>query len=52
VGWSYRPTPDWLVRLDVSKNTGVMHATLRDAPKGFVARKEWYMAALGLSWRF
>jgi len=52
LGWSFRPTPTWLIRFDVSKNTGVMHVTQRDAPSGFEPRKEWTSAAFAVSWRF
>lgn len=52
LGWSYRPAATWLIRLDISQNTGVMQATLRDAPKGFQPQKDWNMAALAVSWRF
>ncbi|HET8708027.1 MAG TPA: hypothetical protein VFM46_17110 [Pseudomonadales bacterium] len=52
VGWSYRPAPEWLIRLDVSKNSGVLMTTQRDAPSGYVAKRDWNMAALAVSWRF
>ncbi|HET8708168.1 MAG TPA: hypothetical protein VFM46_17815, partial [Pseudomonadales bacterium] len=52
LGWSYMPTPSWLIRLDLSKNTGTMLMTARDAPAGYVTKLHWNMAALAVAWRF
>ncbi len=52
LGWSISPTPSWLIRFDVSKNTGAMLMTQRDAPTGYVSKRHWNMAAFAVAWRF
>ncbi len=52
IGWGYRPSSDWLIRLDLSTIEGTQWMTLRDAPAGFQENKHWNMAAFAVSWRF
>lgn len=52
VGWSYSPTPSWLIRMELSKNTGTMLMTARDAPEGYESKLHWNMAAFAVAWRF
>ncbi len=52
IGWSYVPNPSWLIRLDLSKNTGLLFMTERDAPAGYQSKLHWNMAALSVAWRF
>jgi len=52
LGAAYRPTPDWLIRLEIHTLDGSLWMTRRDAPKHFVPERYWNLVGASVSWRF